>query len=162
MPFHGKRENNFDFDDIGGLNWCERNMKLYLEQMKAKGSSTTLSSPSSRFDAEVEKRYLERVLEVAKKNGGHTTTNRKSIIVIDDDKKASSVRAAINLDHSDASSSDDGESDDLEEPYTQAMATHDSDDDLRNFRRRKERKCIEPIRPGDVVEYYNPIFVHGR
>ena len=56
------------------------------------------------------------------------------------------------------------DSDDLEEPYTQApigLDIEDSDDDELFFRREISRGN-EPIRPGDVIEYYNPIFVKGR
>jgi len=50
---------------------------------------------------------------------------------------------------------DDNEMDDLDVPYTQAI-TFDPDD----FGT-VEQKSNEPIRPGDVVEYYTPIFVAG-
>jgi len=69
----------------------------------------------------------------------------------------------------------------VEEPYTQAEptdydirkksqssqsndGTNDSDDDSMDmgiFNLHKCKKSNEPIRPGDVIEYWNPIFVKG-
>ena len=52
-------------------------------------------------------------------------------------------------------SDDDDEFDDLEVPYTQAI-TFDPDDLVGD-----EEQSNEPIRPGDVIEYYSPIHVAG-
>lgn len=51
---------------------------------------------------------------------------------------------------------DTGDMDDLDAPYTQAI-TFDPDD----FRMDDEGISNEPIRPGDVIEYYSPIYVAG-
>ena len=50
----------------------------------------------------------------------------------------------------------DDDMDDLDAPYTQAI-TFDPDD----FRMDDEGISNEPIRPGDVIEYYSPIYVAG-
>ena len=50
----------------------------------------------------------------------------------------------------------DDDTDDLDAPYTQAI-TFDPDD----FRMDDEGISNEPIRPGDVIEYYSPIYVAG-
>ncbi|KAL7543744.1 hypothetical protein ACHAXR_013056 [Thalassiosira sp. AJA248-18] len=50
---------------------------------------------------------------------------------------------------------DHNEMDDLDVPYTQAI-TFDPDD-----LETEEEKSNEPIRPGDVIEYYSPIYVAG-
>jgi hypothetical protein len=61
----------------------------------------------------------------------------------------------------------DGEQDVLEEPYTQAIQmnsdeSYNSDDDIRNvLNHGKKFVAKEPIRPGDVIEYYCPVFVYG-
>ncbi len=63
------------------------------------------------------------------------------------------------LENDDVGNDDDGENhdekDDLDVPYTQAI-TFDPDD----FGT-VEGQSNEPIRPGDVIEYYCPIFVSG-
>lgn len=74
----------------------------------------------------------------------------------------------------DSSSDDSDEHDDgLDEPYTQSIAFEEDDDsdaseELDNFincrekpKKKKREGKREPIRPGDVIEYYNPIFVYG-
>ncbi len=51
--------------------------------------------------------------------------------------------------------------DSLEEPYTQDLGIEiNSEDELDMYK--EQTKSGEPIRPGDVIEYFNPIFVKGR
>jgi hypothetical protein len=42
------------------------------------------------------------------------------------------------------------------------MVEYNSEDEINSFMRRETGKGNEPIRPGDVIEYCNPIFVKGR
>jgi hypothetical protein len=130
-PFHGKRVNQYDHDDIGKKDWCQEYMKKYL-----------CNKQSQHFDKMKEEEYLMHVMEEARERGGHGTVGDDVLIV--ERKQDGHVGF---------------ESDDLEEPYTQAMSNSDSDDDL--MIKRKVKKC-EPIRPGDVIEYYSPMFVFGK
>eukprot|EP00979_Chaetoceros_neogracilis_P000631 scaffold160_cov234-Chaetoceros_neogracile.AAC.1 len=130
-PFHGKRVNQYDHDDIGKKDWCQEYMKKYL-----------CNRQSQHFDRMKEEEYLMHVMEEARERGGHGTVGNDVLVV--ERKQDGHVGF---------------ESDDLEEPYTQAMSNSDSDDDL--MIKRKVKKC-EPIRPGDVIEYYSPMFVFGN
>ena len=66
------------------------------------------------------------------------------------------VQFEVELNNTDDEDDDDeDEFDDLEVPYTQAI-TFDPDDLVG-----EEEQSNEPIRPGDVIEYYSPIHVAG-
>lgn len=72
-----------------------------------------------------------------------------------DDTDNAGADANIFQECSDQDDADD-DMDDLDAPYTQAI-TFDPDD----FRMDDEGISNEPIRPGDVIEYYSPIYVAG-
>ena len=182
IPFHGKRSNNYDHDDICRIGWCDLTMETYLDQQRRKISG---------FDPDIERRYLMDVLNDAKRNGGYedvvivsASTNGKSGNHITKSKpKSKSKEDAIDLSdssdehshsHRNSHSNLDScsiASDELEEPYTQAVfgdshddggeSSDEDEDDIRGLKT-KSKKASEPIRPGDVIEYYNPIFVKGR
>jgi len=76
---------------------------------------------------------------------------------------AESRKVAFEVDSEDSDSDDesnDGMMDDLDVPYTQAI-TFDPDDLSIGGSDEEEEQSNEPIRPGDVIEYYSPIFVAG-
>lgn len=155
LPFHGQRKNKYDYEDYGTLGWCEDSMQEYLQYCQR----------HSKFDPHLEKEYLMRVLVEARRREGYTAVDDDIIVVDGKRNRAQGSDLFIDVDE------DDGignsiDSDDLEEPYTQALSKFDSDsdsdDDMQGFRRKRKTKCAEPIRPGDVIEYYNPIFVFGK
>jgi len=76
---------------------------------------------------------------------------------------AENRKVAFEVDSEDSDSDDesnDGMMDDLDVPYTQAI-TFDPDDLSIGGSDEEEEQSNEPIRPGDVIEYYSPIFVAG-
>ena len=141
-PFHGRRVNQYDHDDIGKKAWCHDNMKIYLRNCQG-----------HKFDKTKEEEYLMHILEEARRRGGYSAVDDDILVMMDGKVSGTS------FDHP-AKENNEIDSDDLEEPYTQAMSNSDSDDDLGNFRR-GDKKC-EPMRPGDVIEYYSPMFVCGK
>ena len=76
---------------------------------------------------------------------------------------AESRKVAFEVDSEDSDSDDEsnnGMMDELDVPYTQAI-TFDPDDFGIGGSDDEEEQSNEPIRPGDVIEYYSPIFVAG-
>ena len=57
----------------------------------------------------------------------------------------------------DGDDDDNDEMDELDMPYTQAITFDPDDFDMDE----EEERSNEPIRPGDVIEYYSPIYVAG-
>ena len=157
IPFHGHRTNNYDHDDYGTLGWCEVSMQTYLQYCQG----------NSKIDLHLEREYLMHVLVESRKRAGYSAVDDDIIVVDGKRNRIKGLDSFIDVDE------DDGignaiDSDDLEEPYTQALSNCGSDSDsddmrgFRRFRRKRNTKCGEPIRPGDVIEYYNPIFVFGK
>ena len=143
VPFHGRRNNDFDHDDYGRLNWNKEHIKSYLDNL-------------SKHDAEQEKIYLKKVLAEARKRGGYKikidgNIDKQDVINIDEEEDASH-------------SSEGSDSDELEEPYTQALPDDfEMDiDDIPIMKKTLNKKSTEPIRPGDIIEYYSPIFGFGE
>lgn len=176
IPFHGNHLDDYDHDDIAREGWCERLMKKYLIQQQG-------SNSRSKFDAKVERRYLQDVLKDAKRLGGYNNTSDNDEDDGGDDivaKKSGNQRDRCGIEdssehvlylsnddaadrHKDEDVDDEFDDDDsLEEPYTQAVVDYNSDDELNTLLRKDNSKGIEPIRPGDVIEYCNPIFIQGR
>jgi hypothetical protein len=50
---------------------------------------------------------------------------------------------------------------DMEVPYTQALGSAEEDEEISAFRGCSHKRK-EPLRPGDVIMYYNPIFIAGK
>ncbi len=181
-PFHGSRVKRHDYDteDILNLPWCEINCRTYLEARRSEKQAR-----NKAYDADLEQRYLDNILNVAKERGGFTRAALGESTK--DCSTSSNDKCAKKYSSNDESNEDDleleeprpesdsepeyihGSADtsmELEEPYTQAPAFplpygEDSDDDMMNFRIKTSKQSNEPIRPGDVLEYYNPIFVMG-
>ena len=120
---------------------AEKDLADYLNDSSSDGGSIRSGSSSSSSDGE---EYGDRKASVPT-------------------KKVSNSRVQFEvLEHSDSDDengeADNDEMEDLEIPYTQAI-TFDPDDfgGLSS----EDETSNEPIRPGDVIEYYSPIFVAG-
>jgi hypothetical protein len=159
IPFHGHRKNNYDHDDYGTLGWCEVSMQTYLQDCRG----------NSKFDLRLEKEYLMHVLVEARRRAGYSAIDDDIIVVDGKRNRSKGSDSFIDVDEDEGIGNGNSiDSDELEEPYTQALSNCGSDSDsddmrgFRRFRRKRKTKCGEPIRPGDVIEYYNPIFVFGK
>jgi hypothetical protein len=199
VPFHGGGSSggnlvqDYDYEELGQLKWCEVLMEEYLKQRRRQWQSSSImrgegwplaASMGDDFDEGLERRYLQQVLSVVKRREGYP------VCVAVGNKNDGKENCVIdNFGHGEENDPEEQEEEEeedtgLEEPYTQAVwSNHPSDDDDDNdgsssscsstnsfdfgkrlkFRSNMEtEQSNEPIRPGDVIEYYSPMFVFGR
>jgi len=167
VPFYG---NDSKTKDIGKRRWCANILNSYKNRLQSGSSTGDNSSDKNTFFT-------------------HSSAKRKELAqdeIIFLGKLLNAVlqkyiqNAPVNFfcgsqgyDSSDDSNLHSCESDSsLEEPYTQANGLPtNSDEEMEHFfsmrnksvqspsKHQKRKK--EPIHPGDVIEYFSPIYVHG-
>ena len=76
----------------------------------------------------------------------------------EEDSDDASESALRNLEGEDEEEGDEEDSYNLGVGYRQENSVNDSDYPLFSH----EKTGTEPLRPGDVIEYYSPIFVYGK
>lgn len=165
LPYHGQEnEDDLDHNDIIALEWCPNLYTKYQVQQNSiqdRKMCIKLDIPTVHEEI-VTLAVLNEVLLEVKQRSGFTSNSYDSSYGID--------------------MGGDIHDDDLEEPYTQALdfkpvECNSSDEEMEEFYRdlqqkssppkahmRKSDKYVnntEPIRPGDVIEYYHPLFIFG-
>lgn len=144
-------------------------MRIYLRRvfdtawnMELKSREMAKSDLQDYYDDDDEDEDDGHVVSSSKRGKRRKLAKKKEVEVLEfdddddsDDTDNAGADANIFQECSDQDDADD-DTDDLDAPYTQAI-TFDPDD----FRMDDEGISNEPIRPGDVIEYYSPIYVAG-
>ena len=173
FPYHGRPSSSpsvdLDYTEVVASTWCPSIYEQYAQQQKeiqSKSYSPYDPSPPIPFDSERQLQFLQLVLAKAKQRGGYYDEYN--------DDNGTEDREGGGMDHSH-----------LDVPYTQARWNDDdldSDQEVQDYFRSYQQsksntggegvtssssspstntKKKEPMRRGDVVEYYSPIFCFG-